>query len=199
MSECDVSRETLEKLQTYHDLIHKWNPTINLVSRASLAEIWERHIWDSAQIYDVAGNADHWADIGSGGGLPGIVVAILACEKHLGRHVTLIESDRRKATFLRTVIREVGLNASVIVSRIEDVPPLDADVLSARALADLPILLGFADRHVKAGGKSLFFKGQTWEKEVADARESWSFDLLAHKSKTNPQAAILEVKDIRRD
>lgn len=198
ISELDVSRETLHKLQEFHDLLIKWNSSINLVSKNSLAHVWDRHVWDSAQIYILGHPCEKWVDIGSGGGFPGLIVSIVGQEKNPDMQVFMIESDVRKSTFLRTVIRELGLNAEVSVSRIEEADPVEADVLSARALADLPVLLSFAERHLKPSGQALFFKGETWEKEVEDARKSWSFDLTPHTSKTNQNAAILEVREIQR-
>lgn len=195
--ELNVSRETLNKLESYVELIKKWNPTINLVSKGSVAELWDRHIRDSLQVYRFASEGEYWVDIGSGGGFPGLVAAILAQECHPHRHIAMIESDVRKSTFLRSVIRELDLPASVIVGRIEKVEPAKAHVLSARALADLNLLLEFAQRHLVVGGQALFFKGETWEKEVAIARETWSFELAVHKSETNAKSAILEVKDIK--
>lgn len=193
----DVSRETRADLQRFHDALLKWNSRINLISKSGVNDVWKRHIWDSAQLVEIAVTGGLWADLGSGGGFPGLVVAIYA--KHgAGRHVTLVESDGRKAAFLRTVIRELGLPASVVTQRIEVCQPLGADVVSARALTDLPGLLSFADRHLKAGGTALFLKGETWETEIEKARESWSFDLAVHKSRTNAASAILEVKDIER-
>ncbi|MCV3270014.1 16S rRNA (guanine(527)-N(7))-methyltransferase RsmG [Roseobacter sinensis] len=194
----DVSRETLERLGRYHDLLLKWSSRINLISKSSTFDVWNRHIWDSAQVYRLADSKMRWADLGSGGGLPGVVLAILTKENAPDTTFTLVESDVRKATFLRTVIRELDLNATVIVSRIEAATPLDAQVLTARALADLSDLLSFAQRHLSPDGQALFLKGETWEKEVETARESWSFELAAHKSKTNPNAAILEVREIER-
>ncbi|WP_299780000.1 16S rRNA (guanine(527)-N(7))-methyltransferase RsmG [uncultured Roseobacter sp.] len=194
----NVSRETLDRLSCFHDLLTKWNPKINLVSKASLAEVWDRHIRDSAQMYPLADTCRNWVDMGSGGGLPGLVITIIARELNPDLHVTMIESDMRKATFLRTVIRELGLTATVLTSRIEQTDPLDADVLSARALADLSSLLSFADHHLNPNGHALFFKGETWQKEVDEARKAWSFDLVSHTSKTNPNAAILEVREIKR-
>lgn len=194
----NVSRETLDRLAGFHDLLTKWNPKINLVSKTSLADAWDRHIRDSVQIYPLAGSCQNWVDIGSGGGLPGLIVAIVAQEIKPDLHMTMIESDTRKATFLRTVVRELGLSATVLASRIEQVEPRNADVLSARALADLSLLLSFADRHLSPSGQALFFKGKTWQKELEEARKSWSFDVVAHTSKTNPNAAILEVREIKR-
>ena len=194
----DVSRETMERLTAFHDLVLKWNPRINLISKSSVPLLWERHIWDSAQVIPLARSGDIWVDIGSGGGFPGLVVAILSLETRPERHIRMIESDQRKSAFLRTVIRELGLNATVEVARIEAAEPARADVLSARALADLSVLLGFAERHLDPAGTAFFFKGETWQKEVDAARESWSFSLISHTSISNPAAAVLEIKEIKR-
>ena len=135
----DVSRETQERLEIYGDLLTKWNPRINLVSKKSLDEMWTRHFADSAQIFALAPHSvDHWVDMGSGGGFPGLVVAILGQDGGSPRRMTLIESDARKAAFLRVVIRETGLTATVLNERIEKAAPQSANVLSARALTDLP-------------------------------------------------------------
>ncbi|MFN2350190.1 MAG: AAA family ATPase, partial [Thioalkalivibrio sp.] len=138
-----------------------------LVSRGSLASLRARHIDDSAQLHALARHpVSHWVDMGSGGGFPGLVVAILALETGSPEAVTLIESDARKSAFLNTAIRELGLAATVRTERIERASPMAADVVSARALADLDTLLGFADRHMAATGEALFPKGENWEKEV---------------------------------
>ena len=194
----DVSRETIEDLKRYHDLLIKWNSKINLVSKASIKTLWERHIWDSAQIVPISGNGLNWVDIGSGGGFPALVVAIMAKKTLPDRKTTMVESDQRKAAFLRTVVRELSLSADVLSTRVEDTDPLFADVLSARALSDLDKLLGFAHLHLAKEGACFFLKGATWENEVEIARKTWSFDLRAHQSKTSPSAAILEIKDIER-
>ena len=194
----NVSRETLARLGVYHDLVCKWSPKINLVSKSSIPELWDRHIWDSAQIMLTAPVGDHWLDIGSGGGFPALVAAIFSKETSPSRHFTLIESDQRKSAFLRTVIRELDLQVTVIVDRVETVEPQKADILSARALADLSTLFSFAEHHLATSGVALFMKGETWEKERLAASESWSFQCVAHTSKTNPAAAILEIKDIER-
>lgn len=194
----NVSRETLTDLEQFHDLLVKWNARINLVSKSSTSELWDRHIWDSAQIVDLAPTAQNWVDLGSGGGFPALVVAIIAKRQAPERNVLMIESDQRKSVFLRTVIRELGLNASVLTARIEDAAPARADVVSARALADLDTLLGYAQHHMVKSGKALFLKGGTWENEVELARQTWSFELRVHPSKTSPEAAILEIEEIER-
>lgn len=193
-----VSRETLERLTIYVDLIRKWNPRINLVSRNSLEHVWDRHIADSLQIFALAPEFSHWVDIGSGGGLPGLVAAICGAEEMPEARFTLIESDQRKCAFLRTVAREAGISVTVHAKRIEEAAPQEADVLSARALADLSQLLEFAERHVAKSGICLFPKGASWKKELADARTQWRFDCDAVTSKTEPQAAILKIQGVSR-
>ncbi len=194
----DVSRETMDKLNRFTALVEKWNPKINLVSRDSLKDIWTRHIEDSAQVFSLAPAGGHWIDMGSGGGLPGIVCAILADEHRAFEKVTMIESDLRKAVFLRTVIRECNLNAVVKNDRIENLSPLDANVLSARALASLERLLELGSPHLKQDGVALFPKGATWQKELSDARRTWKFDSEAITSKTEPQAVILKLRGLER-
>lgn len=193
-----VSRETFNALENFHDLVVKWSSRINLVSKSDLSALWERHILDSAQVVRLCREAKIWVDIGSGGGFPAIVLSVLSRELAPEREIIMIESDQRKATFLRSAIRELELSARVISRRAEDVEPLEADVVSARALAPLTTLLGFAQRHLKPQGTAVFLKGETWEKEVQKASESWSFRVNHHKSKTSPKAAILEIEDIER-
>ncbi|SIO49416.1 16S rRNA m(7)G-527 methyltransferase [Rhodovulum sp. ES.010] len=196
----DVSRETSRRLEQFATLLRRWNPAINLVSRATLDELETRHLLDSVQLFDLApAEAVHWADLGSGGGFPGLVIAIMAVEKAPAMKMTLIESDKRKAAFLTTAIRELDLeNAQVHAIRIEDVAPLGADVLSARALAPLPVLLGFAECHLRPGGVALFPKGARHAAELDAALASWRFDVQKIHSKTDPQAVILKLGGIFR-
>lgn len=192
----DVSRETTEKLKLLEDLLIKWNPAINLVAKSTIGAIWDRHIIDSAQIYSLAPRRAHWVDLGSGGGFPGLVIACMSSAESDGLKITLVESDQRKATFLRMASNVLELNATVISERIERVPPLAADILSARALAALPALLGFADRHLAPNGLCLFPKGATWRQEVEAARKDWHFEVQNHTSITDGDGAILAVKAI---
>lgn len=195
----DVSRETWHRLTVFEMLIRRWNRTINLVSRASLEDLWVRHIEDSAQAFDhCPPHARTWVDLGSGSGLPGIVVAILALERKPDLRVTLVESDLRKATFLRQTVRELSLPTDVLSQRIESLPARRADVVSARALAPLRALLGMADTHLDAGGTAIFLKGERFAEEIADARKDWTFDLEVHPSRLQPHAAILIVRKIKR-
>ncbi|PYC47592.1 16S rRNA (guanine(527)-N(7))-methyltransferase RsmG [Litorivita pollutaquae] len=194
----NVSRETLERLEIYASLLEKWNPKINLVSKASLEHLWERHIRDSIQVAQAIHHpVKHWVDLGSGGGFPGLVVALMASDIGVDQ-VTLIESDQRKCAFLRTVLRETSVSGEVIQERIEIAPPQSANVLSARALTDLSGLLGFAMRHLAEGGICLFPKGVNWEKEVEAAREEWQFSVEAVPSQIEAGAAILRIGEISR-
>lgn len=195
----DVSRETMERLEGYEALLLKWNKAINLVSPNTLSDVRNRHFADSAQAFEVLRpQAGKWVDLGSGGGFPGLIVAILAAELSPALDVVLVESDRRKAEFLRTVGRELGLNISVICDRIEGLEPLQADYISARALAPLHALCGFADLHLKPSGKAVFLKGANFREELHEALEKWSFSKEEYLSKTNQEAAILCLGDIRR-
>ena len=198
LEELNVSRETLEKLETYAALLVKWNQKINLVSPATLPDLWTRHILDSAQVlqYFPSGSA-HLSDIGSGGGLPGAILAILADEKMPELRVTMIESDKRKCAFLQTVSGQLGLRIKVMPERIEQAAPTGADVVSARALAPLPKLIGLAVRHLAQDGRAFLMKGANVEAEVEEALASWTFDLQKHASRTQAEACILEVSNIR--
>ena len=192
-----VSRETLDRLHRLTELLAKWNPAINLVAKSTVDQAWDRHILDSAQLFTLASPlASSWVDMGSGGGFPGLVVACLAADLRPHMTVTLIESDQRKATFLRQAAHDLGLSIRILPQRIETCEPQNADVLSARALAALPILLGFARRHLSPDGNALFPKGASWREEVEQARKDWQFTLTSHTSATDPQGAILAVKAV---
>lgn len=192
----NVSRETLSRLSDFAKLVVKWNATINLISKATVDQIWSRHILDSVQVFDYGLQARRWVDLGSGGGFPGLVVAILAKERAPEMQVILVESDQRKAAFLRQASQSLGLDAQVVCDRIELVHPLDADAVSARALAPLPQLLAFAVRHLAKGGVAIVQKGQNHRAELTDARRDWQFRCDTHQSSTDPSAAVLVIKEI---
>lgn len=194
----NVSRETFDRLKKLEALLAKWNPAINLVSKSTVADAWDRHIIDSAQLYRLAPTVvGHWADLGSGGGFPGLVIAVLARELDPHRRVTLVESDQRKATFLRQAALMLDLQqVTVRAERIESVQPLNADVLSARALAALPQLCAFSALHLNKDGLALFPKGARHAEELADAGRDWRFNLSVTQSETDPAAVVLALKAI---
>ncbi|MFX0542322.1 16S rRNA (guanine(527)-N(7))-methyltransferase RsmG [Roseovarius sp. S4756] len=195
----NVSRETIEKLRAFERLAKKWTTKINLVSKESAENLWDRHILDSVQVYNAASNDwRHWVDLGSGGGFPGVVVAILAGEHTDAHKVTLIESDARKCAFLRAALRKTGANAHVLTQRIEELDPQEADIVSARALADLTSLLGFTERHLRRGGTAIFPKGVRWRQEVEAAKSLWKFDFEPVRSDLAADAVILKIKGVSR-
>lgn len=193
----NVSRETREKLETYANLLRRWNPRINLVAKSTLPELWVRHIADSAQVFRLAPHPiAHWLDLGSGGGFPGLVAAIMANDCSTPMTTTLIESDSRKSAFLRTVIRETDVNARVLNERIEAVTPMKADVVSARALAGLSTLLEYTLRHMSPLGTALFPKGASWQKELEEVQSRWNFKYQVANSQTETGPVILSVTGV---
>jgi 16S rRNA (guanine527-N7)-methyltransferase len=193
----EVSRETIARLEQFAALVTKWTAHINLVSRQDARAIWSRHIVDSAQLFVATGRpVRHWADLGAGGGFPGIVIGLIAAELSPASRLTLVESDQRKATFLRTALREVGLAATVHAQRIENLDALGADVISARALTDLSGLIRLAVPHMSPDGILLFPKGRRADAEIAAARAEWTFDLGTQPSITDPEARILRIERI---
>jgi 16S rRNA (guanine527-N7)-methyltransferase len=187
-----VSRETTERLLALHDLLLKWNKRINLIGRESEPAIWSRHIEDSAQLWPLRPpDTRNWADLGSGAGFPGLVIAALAVGG--GPHVTMVESDLRKCVFLGEAARAMEVEVTILNARIEELPPLGADVLSARALAPLDQLLAYVEKHRSPRGRGLFPKGRTVHKEIETAALNWRFAHTLHPSLTDPGAAIVEV------
>lgn len=191
-----VSRETSERLQIYGDLLVRWNNHINLVAPGSLEDLQTRHIEDCLQVAQLTqAETGKWVDLGSGGGLPGLVLAIAKADTDLS--FTLVESDQRKAAFLRTVAREVGLpQVTVLSRRIEALPPLNADYVSARALAPLRQLMAYLHLHLAPTGTAFLLKGRQWQAEVEDAKGEWFFDYVAHPSRTQDGAATLEISGV---
>lgn len=194
-----VSRETFERLTTFERVFQKWASRINLVSPSTLNDVWERHILDSAQIARLGGNAQRWLDIGSGGGFPGLVIATLLIDRP-GGSIDLIESNRKKAGFLQSVTGELNLPARIHAKRIEDVQASipTPDIVSARALAPLPLLLELSAPWLTAGATALFHKGRDYRQEVQESAHQWTFDLVEHPSMTDAEGVILEIRNLRR-
>lgn len=193
-----VSRETADRLDRYAALLRKWSPAINLVAPDSLGDLWRRHMLDSAQLASLVpaqapDKRARIADLGSGAGFPGLVLAILGCGE-----IHLVESDKRKAQFLREVSRETAAGATVHVARIEELSPLSAAVVTARALAPLDRLLDYVAQHLVEGGVALLPKGRGWRAELADAERRWDFAVAVHPSLSDAEARILAVSALRR-
>jgi 16S rRNA (guanine527-N7)-methyltransferase len=194
-----VSRETWEKLRVYAALVRKWQVSINLISPNTLPDLWDRHVLDSLQLYRLKPEPVRWLDMGSGAGFPGLVTAICLAEKSQG-WVNLVESNNKKAAFLRQVIVETGARASVHPMRIEAAAEKlnDIDAISARALASLPELLNYGSLYSRNGTSSpmWFHKGLDYPEEVRSARDLWCFDLVEHKSLAQDGSAILEISNL---
>jgi 16S rRNA (guanine527-N7)-methyltransferase len=201
LSALDVSRETMGRLETFIALFQKWAKAINLVAPSTLAEAWKRHVVDSMQIYSLHPGPRTWVDLGSGGGFPGIVTGILLAGKGAG-WVHLVESNNKKAAFLRTAILETGARASVHAIRIEDAPAeiQRCDAISARALADLDLLMQFGMPWAEQNPslRFLLHKGRDYQREVDKALGRWRFDLVKHASIVEPDSVVLELSNLSR-
>lgn len=197
----DVSHETLERLDRYVALLRKWQRAHNLVSPATLDHVWERHVFDSAQLVPLFPKARRWMDLGSGAGLPGLIVAILLADTE-GAHVQLVESDTAKASFLRAAIRDTGAPAEVHSTRIESLlaqPQGQIDVVTARALAPLDRLVPMVEPLLTAGARAAFLKGRDLAHEIEALNASgWEIEFDSHPSRTAAEAAIIEIKGARR-
>jgi 16S rRNA (guanine527-N7)-methyltransferase len=193
----NVPRGTLSDFTQWHGLLRKWNARINLVANKEIDQFWRRHAYDSWQLN--AYLPEKWerlVDLGSGGGFPGLSFGIFAKQRGSGE-VHLVESIGKKTSFLKTVARELSLPVTVHTARVENLAPLKADVLTARAFAPLPKLLAYAHPHLTPGATLLLPKGETADKEIETAREGWHFELESFKSKTDPAAAILRMTGLR--
>lgn len=194
-----VSRETFDDLEAFEGMFRTWANRINLAAPSTLDDLWNRHILDSAQLAPLAPRALRWLDLGSGGGFPGLVVAFLLKER-AGGQIDLIESNRKKAGFLQAVIGQFFLPARVHARRIdEEIKELSQPhVVTARALAPLPLLLGLAFPWLSTGAKGLLHKGRDYGREVQESTLMWQFDLVEHRSKVDADSVILEVTNLKR-
>lgn len=190
-----VSRETLDRLEIYAGTLRKWQAAINLVSRDSLGDLWRRHFLDSAQLLPLLPrNARVLIDLGSGAGFPGLVLAVLGVPE-----VHLVESDSRKCAFLRETARLLGVVVQVHNQRIEEIPPMAADVVTARALASLADLLDLAERFLAPHSICVFLKGRGVDEELTEARERWNMTAMRQPSASDPSGTILRLEHLRRE
>ena len=195
-----VSRETIERLQIYENLLKKWQQAHNLVATKTLAHIWSRHFADSAQLCALAPQANMWLDIGSGAGFPGMVLAIMAGSES-DKTYHLVESVGRKCTFLETVKRETGAPTQIHCQRIETIiefSPQKPDIITARALAPLDRLLGFAAPYMGEHTKLILPKGRGVDNELKLAAKAWIFDVQTIASLTEPDGRIVMVSKLEK-
>ncbi|MES1201201.1 MAG: 16S rRNA (guanine(527)-N(7))-methyltransferase RsmG [Pseudomonadota bacterium] len=197
--DCAVSRETAERLETYRALLAEWSPRFDLIGPKELDRFWQRHAFDSAQLLALAPQAKRWADLGTGAGFPGLVIACMLADTP-GAEIALVESSTKKAGFLDEVIRATGAPAKVFAVRIEDFTKADRsryDVVTARALAPLMRLIEHAKPILDRGAQGLFLKGSSFEAELADASKAlraggFKADVL--ESRSDPRARVIRIR-----
>ncbi|HEX5508193.1 MAG TPA: 16S rRNA (guanine(527)-N(7))-methyltransferase RsmG [Pseudolabrys sp.] len=195
-----VSRETEKRLAGFVELLLLWQRKTNLVANSTLPQIWSRHIADSLQLLGLAPDAKVWIDLGSGGGFPGVPLAGALAETG-GAMIHLVESNGKKAAFLREAVRKLGLPAEVHQQRIENIGESfsgKADVVTARALAPLKVLCGYAFRFIEQGALGLFPKGQDIEAELTEAAKYWKLEAEQVSSLVNPEGRIVVIRGLVR-
>ena len=189
-----VSRETIEKLEIYIALLQQWNKKINLVSQQGMDQVWKRHVYDSFQLIRyLDSSVKSIADLGSGGGFPGLILALST-----DIPVILIESDMRKTIFLREVLRQTKTQATVLCQRIENVNAISADVVTARALTSLTQLLEFSKNILNKNGYCLFLKGRSVNLEIEEAQKDWKINYKTFSSQTNADGVIVKINQFER-
>lgn len=190
----NVSRETIEKLEAYASLLQQWQQHINLVSPTTLADLWNRHILDSVQLFPLLPSSDAViADIGCGAGFPGLVLSILGCP-----NVHLVESDQRKCAFLREAARITGAHPSFHAARVETLVLPEVGVFTSRACGSLGKLLNILGPKCQKNTICLFHKGKNYTKELEDVG-GWCFDLSVHPSRIEEGSVVLELTHIRQE
>lgn len=188
-----VSRETFDRLKALEASFLSWARRINLAAESTLGDVWDRHILDSAQILPLAPGARRWLDLGSGGGFPGLVIAILLKER--GGSIDLVESNRKKAGFLQAMAGQFDLPARIHARRIEEMDGLEGvEIVTARALAPLPLLIRLAGLWLAGGAVGLFHKGRDYRSELENSAAPSGFDLIEHRSKVDAAGFVVEVR-----
>jgi len=194
----NVSRETLANYQAWQELLFKWNRKINLVSPAALGDFWRRHALDSWQIWPhIPKNAENFIDLGSGAGFPGLAMA-MGCKERGQGQVTLVESAGKKTSFLRSVIRELGLPAHATSERAESLEAKDYDIITARAFAPLPRLFSYAQPFWGEGTIGLFLKGEAVQEELTKASKEWTYNVEVIPSLSDVTGCLLKITELRR-
>ncbi len=197
MKSLNVSRETIDSLCEYESMLSKWNSKINLISKNTYADIWNRHFLDSGQIIKhVDASRKRWVDVGSGAGFPGLVVALLLRDRKIDCNLVLVEKNPKKGFFLNEVIRKLNLNVEVVNDNIYTLEPLNADILTARAFSELNNLIEISFRHRKKEGLCLFLKGENYRFELDKTLNYWFFDYDVVDSLSSSSGKIIRVKKI---
>lgn len=188
----NVSREVNHALLNYQNLLLKWNKAINLISRNSQKDIWERHILDSLQLLKYIDFSDMIIDIGSGGGFPGIVLSICGV-----KNTVLIESDKKKSVFLAQAAKLSSNKIIIVDERIDEKFNMNCDILTSRGFSSVTNILGVTEG-IKIQKKMLLLKGKNYEKEIIEAQKHWVFDFNLHNSITSGEGKIVEIFNIKK-
>ena len=191
-----ASDAQMADLEHFRALLAEWNEKLNLVGPSALEAFWPRHAWDSAQLLRIEPDAKTWADLGAGAGFPGVVLAIVLKDAP-GAHVHLVESLAKRCRFLEAVVGTLNLPATVHNARAEGLS-LKVDVVTARAVAPLRKLLGFAEPYLKRGAVGLFLKGQDVVSELTEATRYWKFDVKLTPSLSSSEGQVVRVKGLSR-
>ncbi|QTN19960.1 16S rRNA (guanine(527)-N(7))-methyltransferase RsmG [Brevundimonas sp. AJA228-03] len=188
--------ERMADLERFRVMLTEANAVMNLVGPDSLPDFWNRHAWDSAQLIDLAGLGRTWADLGAGAGFPGVVLAVLA-KGRPGSHVWLIDSLQKRCRFLQTVVDQLALPATVVWGRAE-AQTLKVDIVTARAVAPMEKLLGYAQPCLSRGAQGLFLKGEKAEVELQEASKVWQVEADLTVSRSDPRGRIVTVRSAKR-
>ncbi|MAK59688.1 MAG: 16S rRNA (guanine(527)-N(7))-methyltransferase RsmG [Ponticaulis sp.] len=191
----DVSRETFERLTRYHDLLLKWSKTHNLIGPRERDEVWRRHILDSLSVWPHVASGSVIMDIGSGAGLPGLV---LACQSDADKEFVLVESNAKRCAFLRLVARELDLPVTVENDRVENVSRETLSHITARAVADLSTLIRLSEKWLENSTIGVFLKGRNWKYELTESQRYWIFNMEIVEPESDSDGVILKVSEVRR-
>jgi 16S rRNA (guanine527-N7)-methyltransferase len=193
-----VSRETAERMLALEACFSKWAARINLVAPSTLSDAWNRHVLDSAQLWRLRSSAKAWMDLGSGSGFPGLTVAVLGREE--GHQVTLVESNLKKAAYLRSAAAELELKVDVSTKRVEDLDWAGGarPLITARAFAPLSRILHWTNGFGSSTTRALLHKGRGYQDEIMEVRDLWHFDLVEHRSLIEADSVILDISNVRR-
>lgn len=194
-----LSNDVKDRLNLYVDRLIAWQKKTNLIAPSTLDDIWNRHIADSLQLLAIKPDARNWLDLGSGGGFPGLVIAAIMADYPESK-VTLVESNNKKTAFLRQVNRQMGGKANIITGRIEqlDLAETIPEIVTARALAAMPLLFELSEKWLTKGAVALFHKGKDFQSELSECDGLWDYDLLNHVSRISSESVILEITELKR-
>lgn len=192
-----ASAERMAEMDRFLEMLIETNAVMNLVGPDTLPDFWSRHAWDSAQLLETVPEARTWADLGAGAGFPGLILAILLKDSP-DAHIWLIDSLGKRCRFLSAVVETLELPATVIHGRAEDQKDIAVDVVTARAVAPMERLLGYAQPYMERGAQAVFLKGERAEEELREARKSWQFSSDLRPSQSDPRGRIVHIGSVRR-